>query len=362
MRPAFRAALAALVLLCSAVGALADIPPSGWEWPWERDARIRRRDEMRRGMDKPQLNLKATTLPLIIRPGRARLTTILSLPGGSGDRPRAEFAPAEGDRPGLPAGHTIVVGLALSASLVLGGLWLARRRSRRAQAGFACVFAAVVVVGLSCGPGQNEVIRKDSEGKLPVLDPPTMQADGSLAGRCRLERGSGDEVVLSINHEALTQLAIKAPLPSPAERASQGDEPGVPITVSVDERATEARLIVPKKHLDAVAAVLPNGGACPVRWPVIAVPVAVALALGGLWLTVLRPRPGAGSLAVLLGVLVLGASGVTAWANPAMPPMSRFQADVPPLTGKVTVEVVEEGESVHLILNRDMLKDLAGKP
>jgi hypothetical protein len=185
MRPDFRAALVALVLLCSAVGALADIPPSGWEWPWERDARIRRREEARRGMDQPQQDPTPTTLRLIVRPGHKTRTTILSLPGGSGDRPRAELAPAEGDRPGLPAGHTIVVGLALSASLVLGGLWLARKRRRRALAGIACVFAAVVVVGLSCGPGHKEVIREDDKGKLPELDPPTMQADGTLAGRCR---------------------------------------------------------------------------------------------------------------------------------------------------------------------------------
>lgn len=150
---------------------------------------------------------KSMTVPLTIRPGRTTRTTTLSLPAGTGNRSHTELVPADGGQPGLPAGHTIVAGLALSAALVLGGLWLARKRSHRALAGIACVFAAVVVVGLSCGPGHNEVIRTDDKGKLPELDPPTMQADGSLAGRCRLERGSGDEVVLSINREALTELA-----------------------------------------------------------------------------------------------------------------------------------------------------------
>jgi hypothetical protein len=149
----------------------------------------------------------------------------------------------------------------------------------------------------------------------------------------------------------------------PRHFVGEAEKPGkdFPLVVSVDDRATEARLIVPKKHLDAVAAVLPNEGSRPIRWPVVGIPVAVALALGGLWLTGMRPRLSAGSLAVLLGVIVLGVAGVTAWANPAPPPMD-YQAVVPPLTGKVTVEVVEEGESVHLILNRDMLKDLAAKP
>jgi hypothetical protein len=174
--------------------------------------------------------------------------------------------------------------------------------------------------------------------------------------------------LLALLGAAAAVRADLAPFPfrshgMPHNYVGGAEKPGkdFPLVVSVDDRATEARLIVPKKHLGAVAAVLPNEGSRPIRWSVVGIPVAVALALGGLWLTGLRPRLRAGSLAVLLGVIVLGVAGVTAWANPAPPPMD-YQAVVPPLTGKVTVEVVEEGESVHLILNREMLKDLAGKP
>jgi hypothetical protein len=134
----------------------------------------------------------------------------------------------------------------------------------------------------------------------------------------------------------------------------------VPVVVSVDEKATEARLIVPKKHMTSVAALLPNddparADARSFRWPVVAIPIAAALAVSGLWLTGLRPRLGARGLAVLLGVIVLGGVGAAvAWGHPQPPPPP------PPvlLKGKVTVEVVEEGDTVKLVLPRDMLKDL----
>jgi hypothetical protein len=137
-------------------------------------------------------------------------------------------------------------------------------------------------------------------------------------------------------------------------------DPSVPVVVSIDDRATEARLIVPKKHMPSVAALLPNDDTARAdarlfRWPVVVIPVAAALAVSGLWLTGLRPRLGARGLAVLLGVIVLGGVGAAiAWGHPPPPPPP------PPLLlkGKVTVEVVEEGDTVKLVLPRDMLKEL----
>lgn len=135
--------------------------------------------------------------------------------------------------------------------------------------------------------------------------------------------------------------------------------PGVPLVVAVDDRATEAHLIVPKKHMREIAALsgendTAHASAGSRGWPVIGIPLAAALAVSGLWVTGLRPRLGKRGLVVLLGMIALGGAAAFAWGRVQLP----TPLPPPPLKGKVTVEIVEDGDTVKLVLNREMLKDL----
>jgi hypothetical protein len=157
--------------------------------------------------ERPEPRPKTAALPLTVRADPLTRTTTLSLPAATIREMRAELPPEGGDgagRPGVLPAHTIVAGVALSVALVLGGLWLARGARRRALVGFVCLLAAVAVVGVSCLP------RHDDPPTPTDLAPPTLKPDGTLAGRCRLSTDTGDEVVLSINRDALTELARQA--------------------------------------------------------------------------------------------------------------------------------------------------------
>jgi hypothetical protein len=154
---------------------------------------------------------KTATLPLTVHADPLAGTTRLSLPRAIVGRLRAEAPPTGEDgtgRASLPVTNTVIAGVALSAAVVVGGLWLARAGRRRVLVGFACLLAALVVVGVSCLPRQKDPDRPPDVAP-PVL---TLQADGTLAGRCRMERCEGDEVVLSINQAALTDLARQSPV------------------------------------------------------------------------------------------------------------------------------------------------------
>jgi hypothetical protein len=157
----------------------------------------------------PDPRPKASALPLTVRADPLTRTTTLSLPAATVRAMRAELPPEGGDgagRPGVLPAHTIVAGVALSVALVLGGLWLVRGARRRALAGFVCLLAAVAVVGVSCLPRHDD----PPTPTPPELAPPTLKPDGTLAGRCRLSTDPSDEVVLSINRDALTELARQA--------------------------------------------------------------------------------------------------------------------------------------------------------
>lgn len=78
------------------------------------------------------------------------------------------------------------------------------------------------------------------------------------------------------------------PRPDPNGHGYARPDRAVPVVVSVDDRATEARLIVPKNYLNRIAAGpaadddTARAAVRPVRWPVIGIPIAAALAVGGL--------------------------------------------------------------------------------
>jgi hypothetical protein len=139
-----------------------------------------------------------------------------------------------------------------------------------------------------------------------------------------------------------------------------GDPPplsDVPVVIVVNPRATEARLVVPKEFLGRIAAVQSDSPArvATSRWTALGVPLAASLAIAGLCLTGRRPRLPRSGLVLLLAVIVFGGVAASlAWGRALLP-------DPPPpvlLNGKVTIEVVEDGNTVNLVLNRDMLKDL----
>jgi hypothetical protein len=158
------------------------------------------------------------TVSLTIQADFRTRTTVINLPAGTLKKMQAQLPPKdEGSRfAALPAGNTIVAALALSAGVVLAGLWLARGGRRRALTGFVCLFAAVAVVGVSCLPRH-----KDQPQPPPELPPPVVD-DGRLVGTCRLATSQGEEVRVAINRRALEKLA---------EQASRAEEsnPGAPL-------------------------------------------------------------------------------------------------------------------------------------
>ena len=188
------------VLCCALVGLLATAAVFANPVVWPPDNRM-----------SPLRNNVAVPLSIRANPGTQQTTVIL--PRGLLNQLRAEAPPADqGSRFAvLPPQHTIIAGVALSAALVLGGLWLARGGKRRALLGFTCLLAVVVVVGLSCGPNNKEV--REDHVVYDDWRPPTLQDDGTLSGRCKLDRGEGDEVMVVIDREALTKLAQQTPKP-----------------------------------------------------------------------------------------------------------------------------------------------------
>lgn len=155
---------------------------------------------------------------------------------------------------------------------------------------------------------------------------------------------------------------LKEPLPRGARRVS--------LTVEVDERVKEARLQIPANLLPA-AVPARGADAGPLHLPTVAAGVALTLAFvtGGLWL--LRRgttrRVAAGGL--LLALFALGGTALLADIAPGRgrgpkPPPPGGPAGTLLLPGNVqlppnlVLEVVEKGDGVKLIVNKEML----GKP
>jgi hypothetical protein len=157
-----------------------------------------------------------------------------------------------------------------------------------------------------------------------------------------------------INRELSEYLANK-------EREKKVDQiRGVPVVVTVDEKATEAHLIVPKKHLQNVYALLAPEKDQPILAQrvtparsslVFGVPLAVAFGIAGCGLLGVHNRLGVRRVVMILALLaVAGMSGAVVWAKAPRP-------EAPPAQykGRVVLEVGSEGETVKMILPRDML-------
>jgi hypothetical protein len=120
--------------------------------------------------------------------------------------------------------------------------------------------------------------------------------------------------------------------------------------VEVSEKVRETRLLIPRKLFSAWQADRPQASAAaPPLW-VAGVALGLSAAFGGLWL-VRRGRTLAAGMAVALVAVgaTLSLSGpVRAKARAQLPPVPNFT-----IADQVVVEVVEQGDSVRLILPKN---------
>lgn len=140
------------------------------------------------------------------------------------------------------------------------------------------------------------------------------------------------------------------------------------LVVEVDEKAKEARLVIPQRFLGNAPAQPPRGGLSLLPTIMVGVALTLGLAFGGLWLV--RKR---GSVAPLLlaSVAVVGLGGAALWAN-ARPPLKDERAPKPrpglpvlPVLATlepVHVETVPQGDTIRLIIPPAMKAQLTPTP
>jgi hypothetical protein len=164
--------------------------------------------------------------------------------------------------------------------------------------------------------------------------------------------------------------ATRADVAKPPKPDKTPPKATVPVVILTDDKVTETHLEVPKSLLASLRADAgePDGdsrraGLAPLQLVVAGLALTVAISLGGLWLVRYRNRPGGRTLVVLLAVVtVLGAAGLV-WANiaPPPPPPKPVLPDGILLSEKVSVDVVEKGDAVRLIVPRGDLAKVLDK-
>jgi hypothetical protein len=125
---------------------------------------------------------------------------------------------------GSPSLPTVIAGIALAAAVILTGLLLKRRPAVRLVTGsVACLVAGVLFLNSSCSPRpvpvdggvglrRDDVHLRDRRAWAPFRStyPPSVTADGSIAGEILLEEGhSGDALRLMVDQETLQGLTEK---------------------------------------------------------------------------------------------------------------------------------------------------------
>jgi hypothetical protein len=138
--------------------------------------------------------------------------------------------------------------------------------------------------------------------------------------------------------------------------------------VVVDDKAETARVQIPEKLLSQLQAAAPSEGgwAGVPRFHLMAAGICLSLALGcgGFWLMRRSEKFAArGLLLMLAAIVLLSLSAAVAWGNaaytfkqvaPALPPGI-------PLADKATIEIVEQGEAITLIVPRANLVQVLDK-
>lgn len=175
--------------------------------------------------------------------------------------------------------------------------------------------------------------------------------------------------------------------PVPRPKAPRIDK--MPLVIEIDNRVRIPRLQIPKKLLPGAGAAGAAPGvrgaeapaeeprqhadAGPRRLPTLVAGVALSLGFvsAGLWLVRRRGGRRAVTLSVVVGLLILG--GAALWADVPVGPLPRPQPPRPPqpapapklpqllpptgvvLPANIEVEVVEKGQALKLILNKNMV-------
>ena len=139
------------------------------------------------------------------------------------------------------------------------------------------------------------------------------------------------------------------------------------VVVEVDDNIKEPRLVVPRKFAGTDKQAKPDangsrGEAAPF-WPTIVAGLALALgfACGGLWLVRQRGHVARGTMASLIAaVTLLSVGAAVTWADraPARRPPPQLPKSLLGQFDKISVETVEQGDQVRLIVNRQQLATL----
>jgi hypothetical protein len=135
-----------------------------------------------------------------------------------------------------------------------------------------------------------------------------------------------------------------------------------PVVIEVSDHTAGTRLQIPRKLLATLQAAAPGAGR-DTRWALAGVPFwALALTLGAgpgfCVIRVLRSRGPAA--AVGLGLLL--AAALLAWPEPASAIQPPPQPPSFGLSGQVTVEVVESGDAIKLVLDRKQSWPMRNEP
>jgi hypothetical protein len=153
----------------------------------------------------------------------------------------------------------------------------------------------------------------------------------------------------------------KPPIKEPAAAA-------VAMNVVIDDKATEPKLVIPKKVLATLKADAgdpdPNTRRVEHLHLIVAgCALTLALTLGGLWLVRGRRKPGSTVLLVLVALGGVVAVTSMVWGNvgPPPPPPPPPVAPGIPLADKVKIETVEQGDTILLVVTRDQLIKIVDK-
>jgi hypothetical protein len=128
------------------------------------------------------------------------------------------------------------------------------------------------------------------------------------------------------------------------------------ITVEVDEKATQPRLVVPASLISKGGRGGQPGAGAQLPAVMAGLALTAAFVTGGFWL--LRKGPGR-TLALLFAVSLIIAANSAVQADIARPPKTtpvKLPADVNVKSDKITLEIVPFGDSVKLIVPKDAVK------
>jgi hypothetical protein len=157
-----------------------------------------------------------------------------------------------------------------------------------------------------------------------------------------------------------TVAIVRANEAPPRPNPKSAEKLTVPLTIEIDDKATEPRLVIPRKFVaawnateDGVKQERADAGLPRLHTMTAGFALSGAFVFGGLWLVRFRGRFGGRGLTLLLGTMaLLGVGGAAfVWANAAPPRPIPNPVNVASF-GKVPVDFVDKGDSIKLIVSR----------